>query len=108
MEREVQERFERIEVNLERVSERMNTISERVDTITERVDRITDRVDRITDRIDRITEAHLELESAQKNTTLTIDRFVEESKIRGREIDERIANLTILVDHLIKKDLGPQ
>ncbi len=78
MEKEVQERFERIERNLERVSERM----------------------------DRITEAHLELEAAQKNTTTALNRFVDESAARGREVDERIANLTILVDRLIDRDLG--
>ena len=80
MEREVEERFERIEHNLERVTERM----------------------------DQITEAHLELEAAQKNTTIALNRFVEETTARGREVDERIANLTILVDRLIAKDLGPE
>jgi hypothetical protein len=78
MEKEVQERFERIERNLERVTE----------------------------RLDRIAEAHLELEAAQKNTTITLDRLAEETRKRGKEVDERIANLTILVDRLIERDLG--
>jgi hypothetical protein len=78
MESEVRERFERIERNLERVSERM----------------------------DRITEGHLELEAAQKNTAVLLNRFIEESNKRGAEVDERIANLTILVDLLTKRDLN--
>jgi hypothetical protein len=78
MEKEVQERFERIEQNLERVTERLG----------------------------RITEAHLELEAAQKNTTIALDRLAEETRTRGKEVDERIANLTILVDRLIERDLG--
>ena len=45
MEKEVEERFERIEHNLERVTERM----------------------------DQISEAHLELEAAQKNTTIALN-----------------------------------
>jgi hypothetical protein len=78
MEAEVRERFERIERNLERVSERMDLMGE---------------------RMDRITEAHLELEVAQKNTTIALNRFIEES-------NARIADLTILVDQLIKRDLN--
>jgi hypothetical protein len=78
MEPEVRERFERIERNLERV----------------------------TDRMDRITEAHLELEVAQKSTSVALTRFIDESNERGRRVDERIANLTILVDQLIKRDLN--
>jgi hypothetical protein len=69
MEREVRERFERIESILERV----------------------------TDRLDRITLSHVELETAQKNTTIALNRFIEES-------GARIADLTILVDQLINKD----
>jgi hypothetical protein len=85
MENDVRERFERIEVNLERVSERM---------------------DRMSERMDRITEAHLELEAAQTNTALSLNRFIEESNKRGAEVDERISNLTILVDQLIKRDFN--
>ncbi len=77
MEKEVEERFERIERNLERV---------------------TERLDLLTDRMDRITEAHIDLEAAQKNTTLALNRFIEETSTRGKEVDDRIANLTILVD----------
>ena len=78
MEAEVKERFERIEQNLEGVTDRMN----------------------------RITEAHLELEAAQRNTTLALNRFIDESNERGAKVDERIANLIILVDQLIKRDLN--
>jgi hypothetical protein len=78
MEDDVRERFERIERNLEHVSERM----------------------------DRITEAHLDLEAAQKNTAVLLNQFIEESNKRGAEVDERIANLTILVDQLIKRDFN--
>jgi hypothetical protein len=78
MEKEVQERFERIERNLERV----------------------------TDRLDRITEAQIDLGAAQKNTTLALNRFIDETRSRGKEVDERIANLTILVDRLIERDIG--
>ena len=80
-----EERFERIESNLEQTS---------------------DRLHRITERMDRITEAHLELETAQKNTTVLLNRFIEETHERGKDIDDRIANLTILVDRLVAKDLG--
>ena len=78
MEAEVRERFERIERNLERVSERM----------------------------DRLTESHSELEAAQKNTAVLLNRFIEESVKRGAEVDERIMSLTILVDQLIKRDFN--
>jgi hypothetical protein len=78
MEKEVEERFQRIEQNLERVSQ----------------------------GIDHITEAHLDLEAAQKNLTASLNRFVDESRERGRDVDERIANLAILVDRLIGRDLG--
>jgi hypothetical protein len=71
MESEVRERFERIEQNLERVTERIGSI----------------------------TESHLELEAAQKNTTLALNRFITES-------GTAIKDLTILVDQLIKKDLN--
>jgi archaellum component FlaC len=92
MENGVRERFERIESALEKV--------------TDRLDGITDRLDGITDRLDRITEAHMELEAAQKNTAVFLNRFIEESNKRGAEVDERIANLTILVDQLIKKNFN--
>ena len=78
MEDDVRKRFERIEENLERVGERM----------------------------DRISAAHIELEAAQKNVTVALERFITESDKRGKKIDERIENLAILVDQLIKKDLG--
>jgi archaellum component FlaC len=85
MEKEVEERFERIEQNLERVSQRMDRMAERMDATDE--------------RLDRLSEGYIELEAAQKNTTTAINRFVE-------EVGGKIANLTILVDRLIDRDLG--
>ena len=74
MEKEIQERFERIERNLERASE----------------------------RIVQIADAHIELETAQVNSQKAYDRL--SSKVE--DITERLANLTILVDRLIERDLG--
>jgi len=74
MDKEVQERFERIERNLEHASE----------------------------RIAQITDAHVELESAQVNAQKAHDRL---SSTVG-DIAEKLANLTILVDRLIERDLG--
>ena len=75
-------------------------------TTEERFERIERNLERTTDRLDRITEAHMGLEAAQKNTTLTLERFIDETRVRGKEVDDRIANLTILVDRLIARDLG--
>ena len=74
MEKEVQERFERIERNLERASE----------------------------RIVQITDAHIELETAQVNSQKAHDRL----SSTVEEIAGKLANLTILVDRLIERDLG--
>jgi hypothetical protein len=74
VEKEVQERFERIERNLERASE----------------------------RIVQITDAHIELETAQVNSQKAHDRL----SSTVEEIAEKLANLTILVDRLIERDLG--
>jgi hypothetical protein len=82
MEKDVQERFERIERNLERFSEETR------------------------EGMKSMRDSHLELEAAQKNTTVLLNRFIEESNKRGAEVDERIANLAILVDQLLKRDLN--
>ena len=74
MEKEVQERFERIERNLERASE----------------------------RIAQITDAHMGLETAQVNAQKAHDRL----SSTVEDIAEKLANLTILVDRLIERDLG--
>ncbi|MBI4475465.1 MAG: hypothetical protein HY646_22565 [Acidobacteria bacterium] len=74
MDKEVYERFERIEGNLERASE----------------------------RIAQITAAHLELETAQVNAQKAHDRL----SSTVEDIAEKLANLTILVDRLIERDLG--
>ena len=85
MDKAVNERFERIEGVLEKV---------------------TERLDHITVRMDNLTESHIELDAAQRNTTITLNRFIEESNARGAKVDERITNLTILVDQLIKRDFN--
>ena len=72
----------------------------------ERFERIDQTLERVSDRMDRISEAHQDLEASQKNTDAAVRRFIDESRERGREVDERIANLTILVDRLVAKDLG--
>jgi len=73
--------------------------------VSERFERIESVLERVTERLDQITEAHMELEAAQKSTTTALTRFIEESNDRGAKVDERITNLTILVDQLVKKDL---
>ena len=67
---------------------------------------VLERFERIEQVLERVAESHLELEAAQKNTTVALNRFIEESSKRGAEVDERIANLTILVDQLIKRDFN--
>ena len=74
MDKEVQERFERIERNLEHASL----------------------------RIAEITDVHVELETAHANSQKAIDRI--SSKVE--DVTDRLANLTILVDRLIERDLG--
>jgi hypothetical protein len=64
-----------------------------------------ERFEHIESVLVRIAEAHLELETAQINAQKAHDRLVEESRVRGKLIDEKIANLTILVDRLIERDL---
>jgi len=78
MEKEVRERFERIERNLELAGE----------------------------QIVEINRAHLELEAAQANSQKRTDRMEAQADARRAWIDEKIANLTILVDRLIERDLG--
>jgi hypothetical protein len=67
---------------------------------------VRERFERLEDIVRRIAESHLELEAAQKNTAVLLNRFIEESNKRGAEVDERIANLTILVDLLTKRDFN--
>jgi hypothetical protein len=64
-----------------------------------------ERFERIEQVLEQIGTAHLELEAAQKNTSVALTRFINESNERGAKVDERISNLTILVDQLIKKDM---
>jgi len=71
MDREIRERFERIEANLERASE----------------------------RIAQLTESHIEIEAAQKNTTIQIDKVLEAQKAT----DERLNILIATVEQLIAK-----
>ena len=72
----------------------------------ERFERIESVLERVTSRLDRITEAHVELEAAQQNTAVLLNRFIEESAKRGAAVDDRITNLAILVDQLIKRDFN--
>ena len=81
MDLEVQERFERIERNFERMTDHMTYIDE---------------------RLARITDMHLELETAQLNGQKAHERLT----AKVEDIGEKIANLTILVDRLIERDLG--
>ena len=74
--------------------------------VEERFERIDRTLDRITERMDRQSEGHVEMEAAQKNMTLALTRFIDETRTRGKEVDDRIANLTILVDRLIERNLG--
>jgi hypothetical protein len=67
---------------------------------------VQERFERIETILEQIAIAHLDLEASQKNTTVALNRLTEESRVRGREVDERIANLAILVDQLIKGELG--
>jgi len=69
-------------------------------------DDVKERFERLEQVVQRIAESHLELEAAQKNSTVLLNRFIEESGKRGAEVDERIANLTILVDQLIRRDIN--
>ena len=78
MDKHVEERFERIERNLETMSERQKELQ----------------------------AAHIELEAAQKNgfvllnkTNAMLDSFISETK-------ERIEDLTILVNELVKKNMN--
>jgi hypothetical protein len=67
---------------------------------------VQERFERIETILEQIAIAHLDLEASQKYTTGALNRLTEESRVRGREVDERIANLAILVDQLIKGELG--
>lgn len=60
-----------------------------------------------------LQSAHIELEAAQLNqqkahTRLeeALTRFVDETRTRFNDVGEKLANLTILVDRLIERDLG--
>lgn len=64
-----------------------------------------ERFEHIESVLVRIAEAHLELENAQINHQKVYDRFVNETRSRFDEVGEKIANLTILVDKLIERDL---
>jgi hypothetical protein len=67
---------------------------------------VRERFERLEQIVQQIAESHLEVEAAQKNTAVLLNRFIEESTKRGAEVDERITNLTILVDQLIKKNFN--
>jgi exonuclease VII small subunit len=69
-------------------------------------DDVNERFERLEDIVRRIGEGHIELEAAQRNTERALTRFIDESNTRGAEVNERIKDLTVLVDQLIKRDLN--
>ena len=70
--------------------------------VQERFERIERNLERASERIAQITDTHIELETAQVNAQKTQDRL--SSSVEN--IAEKLANLTILVDRLIERDLG--
>lgn len=81
MEKEVQERFERIERNMERFSQGMIQFG---------------------DGMNQLRQAHIELEASQLNTNKSIDRL----SAKVEDLTEQLNNTRILVDQLLKRDLG--
>ena len=67
---------------------------------------VQERFERIEGLLERVAVAHLDVEAAQKNTTVALNRFVDETRSRLNEVGEKLSNLTILVDRLIERDLG--
>ena len=63
------------------------------------------RFERIETLLERITMAHLELETAQVNQQVAYTRFVVGTDERLARTQEKIDNLTILVDRLIERDM---
>jgi hypothetical protein len=70
--------------------------------VQERFERIERNLERASERIVEITTAHLELETAQVNSQKRLDRV----DATLQNVGDKIANLTILVDRLIERDLG--
>ena len=64
-----------------------------------------ERFERIEGILERIAVGHQQLEAAQLNTEKAFTRFVDETRARFDDVGERIANLTILVDRLVARDL---
>ena len=46
-----------------------------------------------------------EICALHEHTEALLDKFTEEHRARGREFDERLENMRILVDHLIRRDM---
>ena len=67
---------------------------------------VEERFNRIESNLDRITEVHLELETAQVNQQRAHTKLAKSLTTFIDETRERISNLTILVDQLLKRDLG--
>jgi hypothetical protein len=70
--------------------------------VRERFERIESNLEHASERIAQITNAHLDLENAQVNAQKAQDRLASTVE----DIAEKLANLTILVDRLIERDLG--
>jgi hypothetical protein len=66
---------------------------------------VEERFDHIESILTRISEAHLELEAAQINQQRVHAKLEEALTAFSYDTRERIANLTILVDRLIERDM---
>ena len=74
-------------------------------TTEERFERIERTVERIADKVEKIAEGHIELEAAQLNQQRAHTRLEQSLTSFIDETKDRIANLTILVDRLVARDL---
>ena len=75
-------------------------------TTEKRFTRIEATLERVADRMEQISESHQEMEAGQINLQKALTRFVDETRSRFDDVGEKLANLTILVDRLIERDLG--
>ncbi len=75
-------------------------------TAEERFERIEQKHEELAEFVRAIAQGHIDLETAQVNQTRVLTRFIDEARENSARTDEQIANLTILVDRLIARDLG--
>ena len=78
-------------------------------TSEERFTKIEGILEQLAEGQKSLQTAHIELEAAQLAGQKAYTRFVDETRARFDDVGERIANLTILVDRLVARDLerGP-